>query len=112
MGCRNDGAMGAHAGKLQEELDKVTRLLCELVTAIDKEGLRITMSAELARWIKAHREADWKRELEERTRVRDGLQERVTKITVLGGKPGKQLLICLKAAKAAVTTFSQAREGR
>ena len=66
MPCRDEGAREYYdAITIREQkarLDTVTRLLCETLTALEKEdkGLRI-VSDECERWWREHREADRQR---------------------------------------------------
>lgn len=78
-----------------EELDKVTRLLCELCTVFDKEGLRMT--GEQARWWLAHEKLDAKRKKAQARAAKE--QEQLKKYNAVQEKKRKAALKKLTAAE-------------
>lgn len=60
MPCNSDGY--EDTGRTQrEELDKVTRLLCELCSTVANHHPRIEVTSELAIWYRDHLEQDRRR---------------------------------------------------
>jgi hypothetical protein len=105
MPCRDyGGEMASERDSTQDRLDKVTRLLCEVLTTVElmEDGEREffhVWTSEVSEWWNKHKEADRQRKANEALLRLNELEHKVFQIKNLGGYAGDGLLADIHTTK-------------
>jgi hypothetical protein len=86
MPCRSEGYGNSNSEIIREQreqLDRVTRILCELLTNAEAKGDLVTNSTECLQWWDEHKKADEERRKREQWEEESKENERQRKIALV-----------------------------